>query len=71
MSEQKIVAAVNDVLNDDKRANALDFIEYLKALGVSFEGADQYWTALKDGQCVCSLWISGADEMPGPWDDLV
>ncbi len=67
MSNKRIEAVINDVLNGDTQKNALDFVAYLRANEIPLDEAENYWEVKYKDECVCFIWINGSDEMPGPW----
>lgn len=67
MSNQRIEDVINNVLKDDARKNALDFITYLRANEIPLEESENYWEVKYRDKCVCYVYIDGSGEKPGPW----
>lgn len=67
MSNKRIEDVISDVLTDDAQKNALNFVAYLRANEIPFEESENYWEVKYKDECVCFLWVSGTDDIPGPW----
>lgn len=67
MSDKRIEDVIRDALYDDARKNALDFVAYLREHEIPIEESENYWEIKYKNECVCFIWINGADEAPGPW----
>ncbi len=67
MPNRRIEDVVSGVLKGDAQKNALEFVAYLRHNGIPLEESDHYWEVKYRDECVCFLWITGADERPGPW----
>lgn len=67
MSAKKIEDVICDALKNDTKRNALDFVAYLQAKEIPLDESENYWEVNYKGKNVCSLWVNGSDDIPGPW----
>ncbi len=67
MSARSIEDIIGTVLTGDAQKNALDFIAFLGANEISYTQSDNYLDVHYQGTNVCSVLITGADDVPGPW----
>jgi len=69
MSEPKAVEEkINEVLSGDALKNALDFVAFLRANGITPEGHGDFGGAVMYANVsVGYLVVNGAAEFPGPW----
>ena len=67
MTGQKIEQVIHDLLQDDARELALDFVACLRANEIPIEESENYWEVKYNGKTVCFIFINGFDEKPGPW----
>lgn len=67
MEDKTIEDVIKGVLEGDSQRNALDFVAHLRANDILFKGSGTYWDVHLNGKNVCSLWIDGKDQLPGPW----
>ena len=65
MSDQKIEVIINEVLQDDTRKNALNFVSFLTA-NEMIVGENLSEVSYKD-EVICYIHIDGSDQVPGPW----
>lgn len=67
MANKGIELVIKEVLKDAIQKNALDFVSYLRANGITLGDSENYWEAMYEDKCVCYIWIDGTNEAPGPW----
>ena len=67
MSEKSIENVISKVLKGDSQKKAMEFVSYLKANEVPIGKSENYWEIKYNNECVCYVWISGTEELPGPW----
>lgn len=67
MAGKSIEDVIGSVLGGEARENALDFVAHLRAHGITPGESEPYWEIKHRDQCVCFIWIDGADAQPGPW----
>lgn len=68
MAVRGIENVIKDVLKYDAQKNALDFVTYLRSIDIPIEDeSENYWEIKYKNECVCFMWISGSDDLPGPW----
>ncbi len=67
MANRNMEDAAKDMLEGGARANALDFIAFLRGKGIPLGEGDTYWDVSLNGENVCFLWIDGQEAAPGPW----
>lgn len=68
MPGKRIEVVAGDVLKGDTQKNALDFITYLRSIEIPIEEeSENYWEVKYKDECICFIWINGAEEIPGPW----
>ena len=66
MSDTKSENAVNQLLTDDAKVNALDFVAYLETNGITPKmGRNE--TFCYQNKTICSVYIKGADHIASPW----
>lgn len=67
MPAKRIEEVITDVLREDARDHALDFVAYVRASGIPLEEGEGYWEVAYQGRTVCSILIDGSGQAPGPW----
>ncbi len=67
MAVKRIEDAICDVLKNGSKENALEFTAYLRDKEIALDESENYWEVAYKGKTLCSLWISGSDDIPGPW----
>lgn len=67
MAGKRMEEWIKEVLQGDAQKNALDFAAFLREKNAVIPEAETYWEIKYNGDCVCFLWIDGADGIPGPW----
>jgi hypothetical protein len=67
MPNKRIEDVINDLLKGDAQKNALDFVAHLRASEIPLEESENYWEVKYQDESVCFLFITGADDAPGPW----
>ena len=67
MAGQRVEDVIKDVLKDDAKEMALDFVAHLRANEIPIEESENYWDVQYKGKTVCSVFINGSDGKPGPW----
>jgi hypothetical protein len=67
MAKQRIENVINDVLKDDAKKLALEFVAYLQANEIPIDESENYWDIKYKDKSVCFIWIDGSNQKPGPW----
>ncbi|MCL2463412.1 MAG: hypothetical protein FWF44_12155 [Defluviitaleaceae bacterium] len=70
MAEQHAIEdKINSVLSGDALKNALDFVAFLRANGLSPECHDSGdgWSIMRAGESPGFILVNGEPQMPGPW----
>ena len=67
MSKKMFEDTINELLTDEAKKNALDFVAYLRANEIAPQGSSGCEVFSFQNKPVCVVFVNGAEEIPGPW----